>query len=44
MWDIIQYMTNLPAFPRGEEPIIFRTSEQCVKILVKQAKQYLEDR
>ncbi|CAG9860748.1 unnamed protein product [Phyllotreta striolata] len=44
MWEIIKYMSQLPPFPQSDDPIKTRNSEQCIEALVKQAKNYLQNR
>lgn len=44
MWEMVKYMSELPPFPSGEDPICVRNSQICIESLVKQAKNYLEAR
>lgn len=44
MWEIINYMVQLPPFPQSENPIKTRYSKPVIQALVQQGKKYLEDR
>ncbi|KAF5296103.1 hypothetical protein FQA39_LY02737 [Lamprigera yunnana] len=44
MWEIMDYMTQIPPFPVNECPLATRHHKGVVKILIAQAKKYLEDR
>ncbi|XP_072390532.1 nuclear pore complex protein Nup93-1 [Diabrotica undecimpunctata] len=44
MWEIIKYMTQLPPFPKTDDPIKTRNTNTFIDAMVKQAKSYLEDR
>ncbi|KAK5646486.1 hypothetical protein RI129_004950 [Pyrocoelia pectoralis] len=44
MWEIMDYMTQLPALPLNECPLASRYHKVIIKTLVGQAKKYLEDR
>lgn len=44
MWEIMKYMTDVPPFPRSEDPIKTRYSNSTIKAMVEQAKKYLQDR
>lgn len=44
LWEIMEYMTQLPALPLNECPLVTRYHKIIIKTLVGQAKKYLEDR
>ncbi|CAH1994037.1 unnamed protein product [Acanthoscelides obtectus] len=44
MWEIVNYMVQLPPFPQSDDPIKTRNSTPVVEALVKQARKYLEDK
>lgn len=44
MWEMLKYMTEIPPFPVGGDPLAARSSKPFVTAFVKQAKKYLEDR
>lgn len=44
MWEIMKYMTDLPPLPINECVANVRSNKSIVKVLISQAKKYLEDR
>nr|CAH7760952.1 unnamed protein product [Callosobruchus chinensis] len=44
MWEIINYMVQLPPFPQSDDPVKTRNSKSVVEALLKQGRKYLEDK
>lgn len=44
MWEMIKYMTELPPFPHGSDPIAVRNTDAIIEIMANQGRKYLENR
>ncbi|KRT79461.1 hypothetical protein AMK59_8427, partial [Oryctes borbonicus] len=44
MWEMIKYMSELPSFPHGSDPVAIRGTDAIIETMANQGRKYLENR